>query len=166
MSVAVLFSFMTVLALAENQTGTMNTDSKVMKEAGADAPVVGQLQKGAAVQIIDRNGGWMKVQGGGLSGWVKSILVRREAKPGNINDVAAVISGRGATGQVVSTSGTRGLDADTLKSAKFNQQELDKLEAHKVDNKTARQFAQTGSLAPISLAYPQPVESSAREDKK
>ena len=109
---------------AEIQSGAMNADAKVLKEASAGASVVGQLSKGAAVKIVDRNGGWMKVQAGSTSGWVKSLVVKRDAKSGGADDVAAVVSGRGATGQVVSTSGTRGLDADSLKAAKFNQAEI------------------------------------------
>ena len=140
---------------AEIQSGAMNADTGVLKEANAGASVVGQLSKGTAVNIIDRTGGWMKVQAGSTTGWVKSLVVKRDAKSGGAGDVAAVVSGRGATGQVVSTSGTRGLDADSLKAAKFNQAEIDALDRNKVDKTVARQFAKSVNLNPVKLQYPQ-----------
>jgi hypothetical protein len=144
-----------ITSAAEIQSGAMNADSSVLKEATVGASVLGQLSKGAAVNIIDRNGGWMKVQAGSTTGWVKAIVVKRDVKSGGASDVAAVVSGRGATGQVVSTSGTRGLDAETLKSAKFNQTEIDALERQKVDKATAHEFAKSVNLNPAELQYPQ-----------
>lgn len=144
----------TTVIAAEPQGGVMNADSKVFSDAKADAPSVGQLAKGAEVKITERNGGWMKVQGNSLTGWVKSLTVKRNAGGANVGDLAGVVTGRGSSGQLVSTSGTRGLDADTLKSAKFNQSELDKMETFKVDNKNAQEFAKSGGLDNMSLSYP------------
>ena len=153
--VAGVLLMVSISSAVEIQSGSMNVDSSVMKEANAGGAVLGQLNKGTAVKIVDRNGGWFKIQTGLMLGWVKALAVKRDAKSGGAGDVAAVVSGRGATGQVVSTSGTRGLDTDTLRAAKFNQAEIDALERNKVDKVVARQFAQSVSLNPTKLQYPQ-----------
>ncbi len=149
--IAMLFVSNMVTA-TEIQPGTMNADSIVLKDANASAPALGQINKGTAIKIIDRSAGWMKVQSGSTIGWVKALAVKRDAKSGGISMVA---SGRGATGQIVSTSGTRGLDAAALKTAKFNQSELDALDRYTVDKSVARQFAQSVHLQPVKLNYPQ-----------
>lgn len=146
--------FATAVA-ADLQGGVMNADSKAQQEAKADATVTGQLAKGTEVKILERSGGWMKVQGSGVTGWVKALTVKRDGKGVGLTDVASVVSGRGATGKVVSTSGTRGLDAETLKAAKFNKSELDTMETQKADKKDAEQFAQAVDLKAMKLAYPE-----------
>ena len=86
---------------------------------------------------------------------MKSLVWKRQGKSERAGVVVAVVSGGGAIWQVVSTSCTRGLDVDTLKSAKFNQAEIDALERQKVDKATAQQFAQLVNLNPAILQYPQ-----------
>lgn len=149
----IVVSVATVMA-AEMQVGSMNIDSNVLADAKNDANNVGQLKKGTEVKIVDREGGWMKVQGNSVIGWVKSLSVKRKAGDPKASNLADVVTGRGTSGQLVSTSGTRGLDAEALKMAKFNKVELDKMENNKLDEKVAKDFANSRDLKLVKLSYP------------
>ena len=48
---------------------------------------------------------------------------------------------------------SRGLSAEELKAAKFNEDEMKKLESHLVSANDAQQFASAGGLSSSQLAY-------------
>jgi len=64
-----------------------------------------------------------------------------------------VASGRAGTGKVVSTTGIRGLSAEDLKTAKFSEPEMKKLESYAVSQQDAQKFAKTGGLNAAKVAY-------------
>ena len=64
----------------------------------------------------------------------------------------AVASGRAGTGQVVSTTGVRGLSEQDLKAAKFNETEIKTLESYTLSAEQGRQFANAGNLKAIVFA--------------
>ncbi len=67
--------------------------------------------------------------------------------------VAALSTGRAGTGQIVSTTGVRGLSEEELKAAKFDGEELKKAEANAVSKADAQAFAAKGKLTARSFAY-------------
>ena len=128
---------------------------KLVAEPFADAKQVGTLAKGDAVTILTKKGGWIQVKAGGAQGWVRMLSVRRgSAGKGNAaKDVAALSTGRAGTGQIVSTTGVRGLSEEELKMAKYDEKELMKAESSAVAKADAAKFAQKGKLLARAFNY-------------
>lgn len=159
-----LFSFILVLiSSAIADTDTKPDDSgKVLKndalrlEPFRDAKVIAALEKGDEVQIIKRDGGWYKVKSTRGNGWVRMLSIRRAvAKNKGITakGILGLATGRVGKGQIVLTTGIRGLDEKNLKTAKFNQQQLSLLESYGVSKVQALIFAREGKLSAKSVAY-------------
>lgn len=132
---------------------------KLLAEPFADAKQVGSVTKGDAVTILKKSGGWYQVKASGAAGWVRMLSVRRgqAAKSSAAKDVAALSSGRAGTGQIVSTTGVRGLGEEELKAARFDENELKKAESFGVSKSDARAFAQKVGLLARAFNYLPPV---------
>lgn len=133
---------------------------KLLAEPFADAKQAGTLAKGEAVTILKKTGGWYQVKGKGAQGWVRMLSVRRgeAAKGGAAKDVAALSTGRTGTGQIVSTTGVRGLSEAELKAARYDEKELVKAESFAVSKADAGKFAQMGKLEARAINYLEPVK--------
>ncbi len=145
-------------------SGTALKNDEIKAEPFRDAKKVGALAKGDTVDILGKDGGWLKVKSAKGSGWVHMLSIRRgEArKASEASGLLSLASGRAGTGAVVSTTGIRGLDTagsgsklseDALKAAKFNEAELMRDESYAVSKAQAQQFARQGGLAPRPLDY-------------
>lgn len=147
------------LLLASNvwagETGSALKNDILRAEPYSDSKSVGALKRNDKVDILEKKGAWLKIKAPKGSGWVRLLSVKRGAtsKSGDVADVLNVASGRAGTGQVVSTTGVRGLGEEELKSAKFNEEEVKKLEANSVSAADAKQFAKAGSLQARKLEY-------------
>lgn len=109
-----------------------------------DAPIVAELAQGTAVDVVGRQGGWMKVRSGTKTGWVRLLSVRpgRAGERGvGLEEVAGLVARRPDASRVVSVAGVRGLSEENLKTAKFNAQQLEKLDSYAVSAEAARAFA-------------------------
>lgn len=150
-------------ALAAAESGTALKDDTLRVEPYADAKAAGTLKRNDKLDILEKKGAWLKVKAGSKSGWVRLLSVKRGAAAQG-NETAGVLglaSGRAGTGQVVSTTGVRGLSAEELKAAKFNEEEVRKLESDSVSAAQARQFADAGGLKARKVGYlPEPKSSS------
>ena len=69
------------------------------------------------------------------------------------NSVLSLNSGRSGTGQIVSTTGVRGLSEESLKAAKFDVDQMNKLESLAANKQDAQQFAQSGGLQARQVDY-------------
>jgi len=120
-----------------------------------DAKTVGKLARGAQLDILKQQSGWYQVKSGKQTGWVRMLSVRRGAmrKGGQVAGLAGLASGRAGTGKVVATTGVRGLNEEDLKSAKFDEAETKKMEAHAVSKDAARKFASQAQLKSVKLDY-------------
>jgi len=133
------------------ETGTALKPDEIKAEPFKDAKTLGKIAKGDSVQILARQSGWLKVKAGTKTGWVRLLSVRRgqaaqASASKEIGAVAGVATGRTGTGQVVSTTGVRGLDAEELKAAKFDAKQIAKAEALAVSAEEAKRFAKQGGL--------------------
>lgn len=154
------------LALAA-ETGTALKDDTLRKEPYADSRSAGTLKRGDRVEILARKGAWLQIKARQSTGWVRLLSVKR-GEAGEANEAAGVLglaTGRAGTGQVVSTTGVRGLNAEDLKSAKFNAEEVKQLEANTISAEQGRQFADAGGLQARKLDY-LPRPQSAQEGAK
>ena len=141
-----------ILALA-GEAGTAIKADVLRAEPFADAKTAGNLNKNDAVNILSKKGAWLQVKSKSASGWVRILSVKRGGSSSSGNSIADIASGRAGTGKVVSTTGIRGLSAEELKAAKFNEIEMKKMESYQVSSSEAQSFASAGGLSSAQLAY-------------
>lgn len=153
--------------VAAQEVGVTLKDDKLRAEPYADAKEIGSLKKGAQVVIVKRSSGWYQVKHGSQQGWVRMLSVRRGSAgktdvAREVGGVTALATGRAGTGQVVSTTGVRGLSEEELKGARFNAAQLAKAQSYAAPAEEARRFAAQGKLESRSFAYlPDPAQTAA-----
>lgn len=138
------------------ESGSMLKADELKAEPFRDAKTVKNLAAGEKVEIVSKEGGWLKAKAGKSSGWVRMLSVRKgDAKQvtSNASGLLALASGRAATGKVVATTGIRGLNVEELKAARFNAEELQLAESYAVNKTDAQLFAAQGKLAARSFDY-------------
>ncbi len=139
------------------EQGVAIKQDDVKAEPFKDAKTLGVIKKGEAVSILKKQGGWLEIKGSQAAGWVRVLSVRKGAGGGSaaseLAGVAGVATGRAGTGQVVSTTGVRGLGEEDLKGAKYNEEELKMAEAAAIAAEEAKQFAVNGELAARQVSW-------------
>lgn len=148
-----LACFIPATALAAS--GVMLKNEDLRASASTSAASVGRLDKGATVEVLGRQGGWTQVAEGGRKGWVRILSVRAEAGAGSA-DLSGLIqagSRRGDSSRVVAVAGLRGLNEEELKSARFDANELMKLDRYQADRADAEQYARAVGLRHQDLGY-------------
>lgn len=140
---------LTMTAWAQEAGVAIKAD-ELKAEPFKDAKTTGNIKKGEAVTIVKKQSGWLEVKTAQGSGWVRVLSVRKGGSGGNaaseIAGVAGAATGRAGTGQVVSTTGVRGLGDEDLKSAKFSEAEIKLAESAAIAAEEAKQFASAGAL--------------------
>lgn len=151
--------------LTHAESGTALKADTLRAEPFADAKSAGSMARNDKLEILEKKGAWLKVKAPKASGWVRLLAVKRAAT-GKSNEAAGVLnvaSGRAGTGQVVSTTGVRGLNEEELKAAKFNEAEITRMETFAVSGEQARQFASSGTLKTRKLDYlPKPSNEGSK----
>lgn len=155
-------------AAAAQETGTALKADEVKAEPFKDAKTLGRIAKGDRVEILARQSGWLRVKVGGKQGWVRMLSVRRGQAAGTdvgkeVGGIAGIATGRAGTGQVVSSTGVRGLSEEELKAAKFDEAELQRAEAFAVAGADAKAFAAQGKLAAREVALLVDPRAGARQ---
>ncbi|MDO9232389.1 MAG: SH3 domain-containing protein [Methylotenera sp.] len=136
------------------ESGSALKNDNLRAEPYADAKIAGSFMRGESLEILKKQGAWLQVKTKKSTGWVRLLSVKRGAAT-TTNKTAgalAVASGRAGTGQVVSTTGVRGLSEQDLKAAKFNESEIKTLESYTLSAEEGRQFANAGKLKTIAFA--------------
>ncbi len=154
LAVLLLLSSLSAAALA-GEMGTALKADTLRAEPFADAKSAGAFNKGESLEIISKKGAWLQVKSKKSAGWVRLLSVKRGASTGGnaITGIADVASGRTGTGKVVSTTGIRGLSAEELKAAKFNEVEMKKMESYTVSPSDGQKFANAGGLVTTNMSY-------------
>lgn len=136
-----------------SETGSALKNDSIRFEPFADAKVTGTLSRGDSLEIISKKGAWLQVKSKKSKGWVRLLSVKRgtTSSSNQASGILAAASGRAGTGQVVSTTGIRGLSAEELKAAKFNESEVKTLEGYTQTAAQGRQFANAGNLKTVSF---------------
>ena len=135
------------------ETGTALKMDSLRAEPFADAKTVGSLNKYDAVSILSKKGAWLQVKTKKTTGWVRLLSVKRGGASSSSSSIADIASGRTGTGKVVSTTGIRGLSAEELKAAKFNEDEMKKMESHTLTPSDGQSFASAGGLNATKMTY-------------
>jgi hypothetical protein len=144
-----------LVATATESGSALKTDD-IKAEPFRDAKAVGALASGDKVEILSKDGGWLKVKSQKGNGWVRMLSIRKTGSgkaTGNAGGLLALASGRAGTGKVVATTGIRGLSEEELKSAQFNAGQLTLAESYGVSSVQAQQFAARGKLKARTMDY-------------
>jgi hypothetical protein len=138
----------------------------VLAEPKLEAAKLDVLKQDAAVTIAAQSGLWYEVKlPNGKSGFVRVNDVRMnyagtEGGGANLN---ALTSGKAGAGRVSETAGVRGIDESELKSASFNQAQLDAMTGHRVDAAAAAAYAGEHRWEATKVAYD--AEAKPKKDK-
>jgi hypothetical protein len=161
-AIALLLGAATTAALAT--PGTVLRDEKLYSQPSATSSVAGRAAKGASVNILTKQGGWLRVSSGQSTGWIRLLSVRAGAGGlggAGLGDVVGAATTRSDPSRVVAVAGLRGLNNEDLKQAKFNADELARLDAWVVTAAQARNFASQSGLAAVNVpALPGPNSKS------
>lgn len=149
------------------ETGTVIRADNLKSESNASAPLTDKIGLGDQVEIVDRQGGWLKVKLRQTTGWVRLLSVKLGAatsSSGNVSDVLKLATGQAGSGQVTAVAGIRGLSEEELKAAKFNAQELALLKSSSITSEDAQKFASNGGLQAQPMEYlPAPARPEANK---
>lgn len=157
-----LFSLMlsTLLCIGSvayaGESGTSVKADELKDEPFRDAKTVAQLAVGDKVDILKKDGGWLQVKSAKGNGWVRMLSIRKgDASKGgsNLTGLAGLASGRAGTGNVVATTGIRGLNEEELKTAKFDEKAVALAESYATSREAAQKFAKQGKLVARTIEY-------------
>ena len=145
--------------------GTLLRDETLRAQASATASVTGQASRGTAVDIVSRRGGWLQVRTPRAQGWVRLLSVRAGqggSGGAGLGDVVGVATRRADPSRVVSVAGVRGLSEDQLRQARFDADELARLDNFAATLSQARSHANKSGLASVNVpALPRPQANTA-----
>ncbi len=119
--------------------------------------MVGKIAKGARFEILGDRGAWSQVSAGGVSGWTLSFYVMKGDPPAQtslgtkLGEVWSLGTERRAETSAV--LGVRGLDEEQLAAARFNGEELKKLDGFAQSKADAEAFARGGGLTAQKVDY-------------
>lgn len=122
-------------------------EDSVLFDKPDGAQTTNKLKTGTAIKPLKRQGFWVQVDAGGKTGWLKVSAV---SFGGATSAPVAIDSGRLGTGNIVSTSASRGLSAKDLLEGKPNFAEVAKLEKLAADGDAVQTFLSRGSLIPAT----------------
>lgn len=154
-------------AAAWASPGTVLRNERLYSQPSSRAAVAATIPKGASVDILSKQGGWLRVSAGRTTGWIRLLSVRAGAGGGSgsgVGDVFGAATRRSDPSRVVAVAGLRGLNDEDLKLAKFNPDELARLDAWEVTTSQARSFARQGGLVAANvpdLPEPRPAQSQS-----
>jgi hypothetical protein len=162
-----LAALLLAASAAHAEGGAAIKADEIKAEPFRDAQTVGKLATGDKVEIVSKQGGWLRVKSAKGTGWVRMLSIRRgdarkAAAGGEVAGLLGLASGRAGTGQVVATTGVRGLNEEQLKAAKYNEAELKLVQSFTASRQEAQTFAARGKLVPHRVDYlPEPASAQS-----
>ena len=164
---AIALVLCTTAASALAASGTVLRNEKLYTQPRSSAPVATTVAKGASVNILAKQGGWLRVSSGRSTGWIRLLSVRAGAGGlggAGLGDVVGAATTKSDPSRVVAVAGLRGLNDEELKQAKFNADELARLDTWSATAAQARSFASQSGLTVVnvpSLPEPRPAQASS-----
>jgi len=150
-------------AWAQEQAFT-NRSTELKDRGAAEAKTVATLPENTAVKVLQRGGGWTRVDASGQTGWVRVFHLRfaavveegsRSSGGGFLSGITSALSGPSSKPTTIATTGIRGLSPDDLKNASPDMDALAKANGYRADKPSAERFAKDGKLAPVKVDEPQ-----------
>lgn len=138
--------------------GTVLRETELKDRPFLDAKTLRSLAPQTSLVIVERQSGWLRVSVSGQQGWVRLLHVssappESRAQAQELESFARLATGRAGTGNVVATTGIRGLDEEQLKTAQPNPEELKRLEGYGVSKEQAAEYARRHNLAARPVAH-------------
>lgn len=152
-----LLAFVAATALAEPVT--LERDSVLRAEARTDAAVVTNLAKGTTGDAVARQGAWVQIKSGAVTGWLYSFNVRFGAvNPGGSSGAGSGsalgrVFGPRQQVNVTATIGIRGLDEEDLKQAHFDEGQMRQLDGYAASREQAAAQAGKSGLNATRVEY-------------
>ena len=141
---------------AAAESVTVERDSVLRAEPRAEAGAVGNLATGATGEALARQGAWVQVRSGTVTGWLYSFNVRfgaTSASGDGSGSVLGRIFGPRQRVNVTSTIGIRGLDEEDLKQARFDGGQIQQLDAFAASREQAESHAGDVGLSAARIDY-------------
>lgn len=136
-----------------DEVGIVKKDSVNLMSSPNNGEVIDVLGKDIKVIIKDRKGLWLQIDIKEKLGWVKINQVRKESVSStsrvNLAMLSTVSSGSQKAGKV---GGVRGLTPDKLKSAGYDEKQVELLESFGISPSSAQNFANNESLEKLVMA--------------
>jgi hypothetical protein len=114
------------------------------------------IAAGTSAKVLERQGFWIRVEAAGRNGWINASGLSFSSGSGG---PTAIDTGRLGTGNIVSTSATRGLSAQDLLNGSPRMDEVAKMALYAPDKAAIEAFASQGRV----IARGQPVSLRATE---
>jgi hypothetical protein len=151
--------FATFAAAAAAEPVTVERDSVLRAEPRTDAGVAGNLTKGATGDAVARQGAWVQVKSGTVTGWLYSFNVRFGAvgtgssSGGGAGSALGRVFGPRQQVNVTATIGIRGLEEEDLRQAHFDGGQMQQLDGFAASSEQAAAHAGNAGLSATRVDY-------------
>jgi hypothetical protein len=139
-----------------DQTAYIVRSTEIKQQPFSDAATVASLDQNTSVNIVKRQGGWVRITSKSGNGWVRMLSLRSSSTASKRGDSGFQnlfnIGRSGSSGFTVAT-GVRGLSEEDLKNAKPDQREFEKLQNFEVNRAKAEKFARDAKLKSRKFDY-------------
>lgn len=138
---------------APASSALIKADSGLVDAPSARAAEIGSVVAGDEVTFKQRKGLWAEVCKETLCGWLRITKVELKNRAGATKtNLATLKSGRAGAGNAVSSTGVRGLDAESIDVGNPDYEALAMLEAYRVTTSEVDAFVRQGMLENRNLA--------------
>jgi hypothetical protein len=129
-------------------------DAPLLEAPNSSAKVVTQLKQGMTGEVLARKGAWVNLRTAGGTGWTNSFNVRDAAAA----PAPAAKAGPGGLfgaprAKTTATIGIRGLEAEDLRKASVDPQQMNLLDTYAVSKQDAESAARASGLEPARVEY-------------
>jgi hypothetical protein len=139
------------------ESGTLLRSADLKAKPFLDAETVAKLPERAAVEVMARQGPWMRVRYQGKHGYLRMLQVRLDLSDTAVARAPAastrpIARPSGGSAPMV-TTGVRGFDEQSLKDAEPAPEQFQAMVGYAATANQARQFAQGSQLAVRQVPY-------------
>ena len=151
MTILIFFLTATVWSAPEQAKVCKNDNAR--EKPFTNSKVIAALTNGQSVDIQKREGSWYNISFQGRTGWIPMLSVQRSKQPSTSSkgSFSSTTTGRSANGGVVSTTGVRGLNDETLRTATFSETAVVAAEKNRVSTSEAAEFARASNIQPHTV---------------
>lgn len=109
------FALTFYLLVVHANTAFLVREQPLLAEPQAEARVLAQLDRNTPLELLERQGGWVRARAKGQEGWVRLLAVRRDSVSGpGVAQIVGLFQAADAgasSGRLVAVAGLRGLPA-------------------------------------------------------
>ncbi len=147
---------MAMILPAAAQQVTVERDTELRAEARLDGRVVTTLKQGVKGEVTARSGAWLSIKTAEATGWLFSFNVRfastQQASDASSSGLGRLFGPRQSI-NVTSSIGIRGLEAEDLRQARFDDGQIRLLDQYAASRADAESSAQSSGLAAAQVDY-------------